>query len=61
MNCVILFWMVKCVMLLLFYVLYVVVVFLVFMVTYCALELVCFGGLPRGVKFGGGDDLVCEV
>ena len=57
----ILFVMLKCVLLLLLGVLLVVVVFLVIMVTYCALELVCFGGLPRGVKLGGGDDLVCEV
>ena len=44
----ILFWLVKCVLLLLFDVLYVVVVFLVSMVAFCALELVCLGGVPRG-------------
>ena len=47
-TCVILFWMINCVLLLLFYVLYVIVVILMFMVAFYAFEFVCLGGVPRG-------------
>ena len=45
----ILFWLIICVLKLLFHVIYVVVVFLVIMVTCCAYELGCFVVRPSGV------------
>ena len=57
----ILFWMLNCVLLLLFHVLLVIVVFVVSMVAFCVFGACLFGAWPRGRKISGGVDLVGEV